>query len=103
MIGNKLKLNIHIYKEVSCFFIDSIHYDIPVAIYVDTNELGKLAKYNCQISKAILNGIEYITVRDIKAKKRLADIILEGSGKGYSIGFKNKNIFDFRKSNIYYK
>lgn len=94
--------NIHIYNEIACFFIDSALYSLPVVIYFDAEDIPKISKGNWQISQVNYKDITYTVVRETITKIRLADVILEGT-KGTSVVFRNGNIFDFRKSNIYYK
>lgn len=95
--------NIHIYNEVACFFIDSSLYSFPIVIYFDAEDIPKVSKYSWQISQVNYKGITYTVVRNIGTKIRLADVILEGDKKGAVVAFRNGNIFDFRKSNVYYK
>lgn len=95
--------NIHIYNEVSCFFIDSSLYNLPIVVYFDTEDIPKVSKHSWQISQVNYKGTVYNIVRNVGTKIRLADVILEGTKKGAGVVFRNGNIFDFRKSNIYYK
>lgn len=96
-------VNIHVYNEVACFFIDSSLYSLPIVIYFDAEDIPKVSKYSWQISQATYKGITYIVVKNVGTKIRLADVILGGTKKGTGVVFRNGNVFDFRKSNIYYK